>query len=105
MDKRRPETGPMQFGDDWTGIFIRGDNAFYYQMALDSILSNEEILKAITDLGVLMPLMDLCDLLAGANHQNESRPMPQQAVLSGKGYKWCPERLMLVPINPPLDSD
>lgn len=23
----RPETGPMQFGDDWPGIFIRGDNA------------------------------------------------------------------------------
>lgn len=23
----RPETGPMQFGEDWPGIFIRGDNA------------------------------------------------------------------------------
>ncbi len=23
----RPETGPMQFGDDWPGVFIRGDNA------------------------------------------------------------------------------
>jgi hypothetical protein len=23
----RPETGPMQFGDDWPGLFIRGDNA------------------------------------------------------------------------------
>lgn len=25
----RPETGPMQFGDDWPGVFIRGDNALY----------------------------------------------------------------------------
>lgn len=24
---KRPETGPMQFGDDWPGIFIRGDDA------------------------------------------------------------------------------
>src|SRR5258708_6381349 len=23
----RPETGVMQFGDDWPGVFIRGDNA------------------------------------------------------------------------------
>ena len=23
----RVETGPTQFGDDWPGIFIRGDNA------------------------------------------------------------------------------
>jgi hypothetical protein len=30
----RPETGPMQFGDDWCGIFIRGDNAFLYANAL-----------------------------------------------------------------------
>lgn len=31
----RPETGPMKFGDDWTGVFIRGDNALmYYAPAL-----------------------------------------------------------------------
>lgn len=23
----RAETGPMQFGDDWKGVFIRGDQA------------------------------------------------------------------------------
>ena len=34
----RPETGPMQFGDDWPGVFIRGDNAFGYAQALESIL-------------------------------------------------------------------
>jgi len=26
----RAETGPMKFKDDWTGIFIRGDNAYAY---------------------------------------------------------------------------
>lgn len=30
----RPETGPMQFGDDWPGVFIRGDNAMHYAMTL-----------------------------------------------------------------------
>jgi hypothetical protein len=30
----RPETGPMQFGGDWPGVFIRGDNALGYALAL-----------------------------------------------------------------------
>lgn len=29
----RVETGVVQFGDDWPGVFIRGDNAAYYSMA------------------------------------------------------------------------
>lgn len=32
----RPETGPMQFGEDWPGIFIRGDNAAHYAYCLDN---------------------------------------------------------------------
>lgn len=34
----RPETGPMQFGEDWPGIFIRGDDCFGYQMAIAEVL-------------------------------------------------------------------
>jgi hypothetical protein len=34
----RPETGPMQFGDDWPGIFIRGDNALHYAMVLRQVI-------------------------------------------------------------------
>lgn len=30
----RVETGPIQFGDDWPGTFIRGDNAFAHAMNL-----------------------------------------------------------------------
>lgn len=26
----RVETGPVQFGDDWPGVFIRGDEALYW---------------------------------------------------------------------------
>ena len=37
----RVETGPGQFGDDWPGVFIRGDQAGYYgmllQMAMDGV--------------------------------------------------------------------
>ncbi len=38
----RVETGPVKFGDDWTGVFIRGDNAFYYATVLHALLSKVE---------------------------------------------------------------
>lgn len=43
----RVETGPIQFGDDWCGVFIRGDDCFYYLNALEVILKdmNEPNLK------------------------------------------------------------
>lgn len=34
----RPETGPMQFGEDWPGVFIRGDNALFYAKALQETI-------------------------------------------------------------------
>lgn len=35
----RVETGPTQFGDDWPGVFIRGDNAAYFAMHLEHVLT------------------------------------------------------------------
>lgn len=36
--ERRVETGPVQFGDDWPGIFIRGDNALWLCRCIDATL-------------------------------------------------------------------
>jgi hypothetical protein len=37
----RVETGPVQFGSqDWPGVFIRGDNAFFYAGAIRELLSS-----------------------------------------------------------------
>lgn len=33
----RVETGPVQFGDDWPGVFIRGDNALALNIQLAAI--------------------------------------------------------------------
>ena len=38
----RVETGPAQFGDDWPGIFIRGDNAAFYALHLKRLLDGED---------------------------------------------------------------
>jgi hypothetical protein len=34
----RAETGSMKFGQDWTGVFIRGDDCMAYQMYLRPVL-------------------------------------------------------------------
>lgn len=41
----RIETGPVRFGDDWAGVFIRGDNAFGYRIALEQLLSYVQSLE------------------------------------------------------------
>jgi hypothetical protein len=38
--EKRVETGPVQFGDDWPGVFIRGDNAGYWAMQLKEIIEH-----------------------------------------------------------------
>jgi len=38
-DDGRVETGPVQFGDDWPGVFIRGDNAANCAMLLHAVIT------------------------------------------------------------------
>ena len=35
----RVETGSVQFGDDWPGVFIRGDSAFWFVGCIDAVLA------------------------------------------------------------------
>lgn len=37
----RVESGPIQFGDDWPGVFIRGDGAGYYALLLRQFLAGD----------------------------------------------------------------
>lgn len=36
--EQRVETGPVQFGDDWPGVFIRGDHAGYYSFQINELI-------------------------------------------------------------------
>lgn len=36
--KNRVESGAIQFGDDWPGLFLRGDDAAYLSMAIECVL-------------------------------------------------------------------
>jgi hypothetical protein len=56
LDKR-VETGPTQFGDDWPGLFIRGDNAAFYAIHLQNLLDeNEDPFTRIVLRGLLADL-------------------------------------------------
>lgn len=43
IEKQEPrvETGAVQFGDDWPGLFIRGDNCFMFSVSLGKMLRGE----------------------------------------------------------------
>lgn len=38
MPTERAETGPVQFGDDWPGVFFRGDIAAYCAQVLQDLV-------------------------------------------------------------------
>jgi hypothetical protein len=66
----RPETGPMQFDDDWRGIFIRGDSALMGYLPMLQIL-RDKLPPEDKDLLLSLGLDGLIDLLASANHHRE----------------------------------
>ena len=77
-DRTRPETGPMQFGDDWPGVFIRGDGA------LAAVLSLQRALKRLpADFGTmdLVVLQDLLQTLGSCRSDGAPGQPCQQATL------------------------
>lgn len=50
----RVETGPVKFGDDWTGVFVRGDNALWYARALGRVLPGVKDPQTRATIQVLM---------------------------------------------------
>ena len=60
LDNVRPQTGPMQFGDDWPGVFIRGDDALGYASAVRRAVETlVEVDSSSVDLARLADLVEL----------------------------------------------
>ncbi len=71
LPEGRPETGPMQFGDDWPGVFIRGDNALAFSHAIIITLDRASKGDLLDYLSVAM-LRGLGETLASC--RNRQRP-------------------------------
>lgn len=85
QQEQRVETGPVQFGDDWPGIFIRGDNAGYYAMILKTLI--EGGYSAQEDAIAQIQLRGLQEVLAGAVVGPAAAlvTMPHNVELTGQG--------------------
>jgi hypothetical protein len=60
----RVETGAIQFGNDWPGVFIRGDNAAAYAMDLRRMLEHipDECIFTRASIGGLINTLESCRL-------------------------------------------
>jgi hypothetical protein len=68
--EERVETGPIQFGDDWPGVFIRGDNALAYVFYLQNML--EQLDKSNCDVFMRCNIEGLIRLLTSCDVRNIS---------------------------------
>ena len=73
----RLETGVVQEGEDWPGVFIRGDHAAADFMALKEVLT--AVNPSMCSPYSLFAVEALRDLLASCNVSNN--PMPQRVAL------------------------
>jgi len=75
-EQQRAETGVMQFEEDWPGVFIRGDNAAMWAMAIREVLS--KITESKFGYSYVM-VKGLADLLSSSDTRSD--PTPQKARL------------------------
>ena len=68
----RAETGVMVFGDDWPGVFIRGDDAFGYASSLRELLNSSSTVSALVYHG--STLQGLLTLLEGSRMREGVTP-------------------------------
>jgi hypothetical protein len=66
IDERVP-TGALQFGDDWPGVFIRGDEAIGYALMLHDLLNGRLSPEQIRSLPPGSRLHGLMDLLGSCS--------------------------------------
>jgi hypothetical protein len=77
----RVETGPVQFGDDWPGLFVRGDNTFDLMLRIRRLA---ELLANHPDPAVAAALADLTQLAdaidGGVVGTPSSAPVPSRPI-------------------------
>lgn len=66
-EEERVESGPIQFGDDWPGTFLRGDNSIYLrlmlQQAITELEKRDDVDRILTmTLKGYVRLLDECNL-------------------------------------------
>ena len=63
LPEGRPETGAMSFGEDWPGVFIRGDNAFAFAIYVKAASNRLKESDSVSDQLMAGYLCGLAELL------------------------------------------
>ena len=79
--QHRVETGPVQFGDDWPGVFIRGDNALAFAMTCQ--IAAEEM--SADHWPTRQQLIGLADILRSCSVGNTGWPPRSSGDSGGRG--------------------
>lgn len=65
--QKREATGAIQLGDDWPGVFIRGDDCFFYSHYLKDVLR-----KFPVDAATKLNLEELTEILDSAFKEGQN---------------------------------
>ena len=61
--KERIETGAIQFGEDWPGIYLRGGDALWFGYILKMLNEKYPFDEVLTDIYQMKSLKDFIELL------------------------------------------
>jgi hypothetical protein len=64
-DDERVESGPVQFGSDWKGLFLRGDNCMVLKMEIERLLKDARPI----DFGMCMSVIDMINEVLSPDKQ------------------------------------
>lgn len=73
----RAETGLMKFGDDWCGVFIRGDNAMYYGQLIELVLERAVAAGDESDAIYRVLLKNFAEFLMGSDERTKRDDVQQ----------------------------
>ena len=85
----RAETGPMRFGDDWAGVFVRGDNAAGCVLAVRELRRSLKQLPAELQLaiGSLFRVFD-GGHIEGSGRHAAAQQLKSFAQCAGQVVRW-----------------
>lgn len=83
MKQHRAETGPMQFGEDWKGVFIRGDNAFAFAQYLKAILPHISFTNDFFAKGYIEELIRILEKSNQYTGSNPQKMKPFEECIDG----------------------
>jgi len=96
----RVETGVVQFGEDWPGVFIRGDNAFHFWSWLKPLVNRDSGFLSAAILTGLLRLLRSCDVRVQAMEQPLPDLVDTRPPINRDKFAWVIEKLCDEPAPP-----